>query len=278
MLKRTVTALIATLVLIPILVFSKTIVLPIAASIVILISLYEMFNCIGARSKLEMTVPAYIMGVSVPIYTKVCGDLKGIVPVLCTIMILYLVYLLSVSVLVFKKYTVYDAAMVFMTSVYIIGGVSSIVFLREMSETNIYLLAFIGAWMTDIFAYFTGRFFGKHKLCEPISPKKTIEGSIGGIIFCSISFVVFAFINSGMGQSIGYYITFAAVGIIASVVSQVGDLTMSLIKRQYNIKDFGKIFPGHGGRLDRFDSVIAVALILFVILSSLSSFGLITII
>ncbi len=278
MLKRTVTALIATMVLVPVLIFSKTAVLPIAASIVVLISLYEMFNCIGMKNKFAMTLPAYLIGIAVPIYAKYSEGAKAIVPTIFAVVMLYLVYLLAISVLIYKNYTVNDAAMVFITSIYIIGGVSSIVLLREMSESNIYLLVFVGAWITDIFAYFTGRFFGKHKLCEPISPKKTIEGSIGGIFFCSIAFVIFAFINSGAGQSVGYYITFALVGIIASVVSQIGDLTMSLIKRQYKIKDFGKIFPGHGGMLDRFDSVIAVALTLFIILSALESFGLITII
>ena len=278
MLKRTITALVATVVLIPILIFSKTIALPIAASIVILVSLYEMFNCIGMKNKMAMTLPAYVVGVALPIFAKYSAEIKAIMPAVLAVTMLYIVYLLAIAVLVYKKYTVNDAAMVLITSTYIIGGVSSIVFLREMSESNIYLLAFVGAWMTDIFAYFTGRLFGKHKLCEPISPKKTIEGSIGGIIFCSLSFVVFAFINAGAGQSLGYYITFALVGMIASVVSQIGDLTMSLIKRQYKIKDFGKIFPGHGGMLDRFDSVIAVALTLFIILSALESVGLITII
>lgn len=278
MLKRTITALIATMVLIPVLIFSKTVVLPIAASIVALISLYEMFNCLGMNNKLLMTLPAYVIGGSLPIFAKYMPNEKEITSMILAVVMLYLVYLLAISVLAYKKYTINDASMVFITSVYIIGGVSSIVFLREMSESNIYLLVFVGAWITDIFAYFTGRLFGKHKLCEPISPKKTIEGSIGGIFFCALSFVIFALINYGISQPAGYYIIFALVGVVASIVSQIGDLTMSLIKRQYKIKDFGKIFPGHGGMLDRFDSVIAVALTLFIILSALENFELITII
>ena len=266
------------MVLVPVLLLSKTVVLPIAASIVVLISLFEMFNCIGMKSKLLMTLPAYAIGIAVPICAKFMHYEKNIVSMIFAVVMLYLIYLLAISVLAYKKYTVNDAAMVFVTSIYIIGGISSIVFLREMSESNIYLLVFVGAWMTDIFAYFTGRLFGKHKLCEPISPKKTIEGSIGGIFFCALSFVIFALINNGIGQSAGYYVTYALVGVVASVVSQIGDLTMSLIKRQYKIKDFGKIFPGHGGMLDRFDSVIAVALTLFIILSALEAFGLINII
>ncbi len=278
MLKRTITALVATAVLIPILIFSKTYVLPIAATIVIVISLYEMFNCIGLKDKFAMTLPAYLIGAGLPIVGKYADGAEIIIPLICALILLYLLYVLAVAVLVHKNYTINDAFGVFSTSVYIIGGVTSIVFLREMSDSNIYLLAFLGAWMTDIFAYFTGRLFGKHKLCEEISPKKTIEGSIGGIVFCSVSFVVFALITLGTKQPIGEYLIFAAVGVVISVVSQVGDLSMSLIKRHYGIKDFGKIFPGHGGMLDRFDSVIAVSLALFIILFALKSFGILTLV
>ena len=150
------------MVLVPVLLLSKTVVLPIAASIVALISLFEMFNCIGMKSKLLMTLPAYAIGIAVPICAKYMHYEKNIVSMIFAVVMLYLIYLLAISVLAYKKYTVNDAAIVFITSIYIIGGISSIVFLREMSESNIYLLVFVGAWMTDIFAYFTGRLFGKH--------------------------------------------------------------------------------------------------------------------
>ena len=99
-----------------------------------------------------------------------------------------------------------------------------------------------------------------NKLIEDVSPKKTIEGSIGGIVFCSVSFVVFGIIIQLITGRSANVLFLALSGIIVSVISQVGDLIMSVIKRHYNVKDYGKIFPGHGGMLDRFDSVLAVSL------------------
>ena len=159
-----------------------------------------------------------------------------------------------------------------MTTIYIACGFLSIQFIKEMAEYT-YLLVFVGAWITDIFAYFVGRMFGKHKLCEAISPKKTIEGSIGGTIFCSVAFLIFGIIMLNGAGGVKEYVTLSIVGVIISFVSQIGDLSMSLIKRHYGIKDFGKIFPGHGGMLDRFDSILAVSTTLFVVISVLKLFN-----
>jgi phosphatidate cytidylyltransferase len=119
--------------------------------------------------------------------------------------------------------------------------------------------------MTDIFAYFTGYFFGKHKLIPEISPKKTIEGSIGGILFCILAFLLFGLIVSAQTTTVPNYIGLGALGLLVSVFAQIGDLFASLLKREHNIKDFGNIFPGHGGIMDRFDSVIAVCPLLLIV-------------
>ena len=276
MLKRLITAIVGCVVLLPVLIFSGTYVLPIAVTIVTLIGLFEMFKCIGVHKKLTITLPAYFIAGILPTVVKLQKGEGTIMGIICALSMLYAIYLLSISVFDHKNVTFHEASLVFMTGLYIIGGFSSIVFLRELSD-NIYLLVFIGAWITDIFAYFSGRLFGKHKLCEEISPKKTVEGSIGGIVFCALSFVLFAFVTKGFSEGIGYYLIYAAVGIVISIVSQIGDLSMSLIKRYYKIKDFGKLFPGHGGILDRFDSVLAVSLVLFIILSTLESLNIIII-
>jgi phosphatidate cytidylyltransferase len=119
-------------------------------------------------------------------------------------------------------------------------------------------LVYIIAFGTDTFAYFTGKLFGKHKLYPQVSPNKTIEGAIGGIIGCTlISIFYFNYL------SINKYIYIIIFSVYASVFSMVGDLTASKIKREFGIKDFGNFLPGHGGMLDRFDSLLFVAPIVY---------------
>ena len=273
MLKRVITAIVAVIILLPILWFSNTFVFPAAIALVTCISLFEMFSCIGFKNKLSVTFPAYLIGIALPFLGKTAGEINSILPLICAVIFVYILYLMMLAIFKHEEYTLNSLAMCYMIAIYIVGGFSSIQFLRNMSvNNNIYLLVFIGAWITDIFAYFTGVLWGKHKLCKAISPKKTIEGSIGGIFFCAISFVLFGVFNLDTEMTIGKIALLAGVGMIVSIVSQIGDLSMSLIKRHYGIKDFGKIFPGHGGMLDRFDSIIAVSLMLFILVSALNMF------
>jgi phosphatidate cytidylyltransferase len=232
-----------------------------------------MFSCLGFQKQILVTLPSYIIGAALPYLGKLAGGIYPILFPVCAIMFIYILYLMILAVFKHDKYSLNDLAMCYMTSLYIIGGFSSVQFLRDMNtENNIYLLVFIGAWITDIFAYFTGMLLGKHKLCEAISPKKTIEGSIGGVVFCALAFILFAVFALDTEITLWKCAILAGAGIIISIVSQIGDLSMSLIKRHYGIKDFGKIFPGHGGMLDRFDSIIAVALTLFILISALNAY------
>ena len=147
-------------------------------------------------------------------------------------------------------------------------GFNAIVYVHDYEPGGeyIYLIAFLGAWITDIFAYFCGMLLGrggKHKLIPDVSPKKTVEGSIGGTVFCMIAMVIFGLIVNRISDGLhANYLFLVIGGFLAAIVSQIGDLCMSVIKRTYGIKDYGKLFPGHGGMLDRFDSVIAVSIVL----------------
>lgn len=140
---------------------------------------------------------------------------------------------------------------------YITFFMGSLTMIRNEYGVFALLLAFICAWITDTGAYFTGRFLGKHKLIPTVSPKKTVEGAIGGTIFCVIIVLIYV---HGLGlvksESIIYTIIFA---VLTSVLSQLGDLVASSVKRDANIKDFGNLLPGHGGLTDRFDSVMFIA-------------------
>ncbi len=124
-----------------------------------------------------------------------------------------------------------------------------------------FVLVLATPWMADAGAYFAGTFLGKHKLCPNISPKKTIEGFIGGIVFCIATAIIIGVIFENLIYSAVTinYTALIVVGILDSIISVIGDLSFSLIKRYNNIKDYGSIFPGHGGMLDRCDSVIFTA-------------------
>lgn len=138
------------------------------------------------------------------------------------------------------------------------------------NEQGILYLAFLlgSAWWSDIGGYFTGMLFGKHKLCPEISPKKTVEGLIGGLVFAVLGNIgLMALINSLSAQGIGYLtnpltLHFGRICLLTpllALLSVVGDLSFSIIKRTYGIKDYGNLMPGHGGVLDRFDSVLFIA-------------------
>ena len=162
----------------------------------------------------------------------------------------------------------------FTTCAYVITGFVSIIQLRNMKFGEItYLLVFIAPWVSDTFAYFCGRLFGRHKLIPSVSPKKTVEGAIGGVVFCIIGCTVYRLILGNFYDSLPPYWVFAILGFVVAIVSQVGDLIFSLIKRRYDLKDYGKIFPGHGGVLDRFDSVIASAPLILIVCETLVFFS-----
>lgn len=113
---------------------------------------------------------------------------------------------------------------------------------------------------SDTFALFAGMLFGKHKLAPYVSPKKTVEGSVGGLAGAVFGLLLVKWIAYGAAGVV--YMTYWQVllfGVLGSVISQIGDLSFSVIKREYGIKDYGKLLPGHGGILDRFDSVAFVA-------------------
>ncbi len=124
-----------------------------------------------------------------------------------------------------------------------------------------FVAVFALPWMADAGGFFIGAALGKHKLCPNISPKKTVEGAIGGIAFCVLSAVIvgFLFRFCFMPEVKFNFIALVVLGIIDAPLSIVGDLSFSLIKRSCKIKDYGSIFPGHGGMLDRFDSIIFTA-------------------
>lgn len=163
----------------------------------------------------------------------------------------------------------------FFLSIFIPLAMSTFIRLRNMDQWRFYIaLPLIISFLSDSFAYFVGRALGKHKLAPELSPKKTVEGAVGGVIGATLStmlagWVFFTF----FGLPVPRYGVLALYGALGSVVSQLGDLSFSCIKREYGIKDFGNLLPGHGGVLDRFDSVIFCAPLVELLLAFLPVVG-----
>ena len=141
----------------------------------------------------------------------------------------------------------------------------SLIRMFTMSENGAFhlVIPLLAAWGSDTCALFAGMAFGKHKLAPVISPKKTVEGAIGGVVGAAVL--------TDLTLSVPLCL---AAGILGAVLGQIGDLSFSIVKRKSGIKDYGKIFPGHGGVLDRFDSVIFVAPLVELLLHLFSNLGL----
>lgn len=163
--------------------------------------------------------------------------------------------LLIYVVLKKNKFTFDDVGFLLVSVFYVGVGFYYFMATREATDGLLYIVfALVVVWSTDSGAYFVGRKLGKHKLWPEISPKKTIEGFVGGIVIAVIAAVIFEWIS---GLEVKWTVLLI-VTVIASVIGQLGDLVESAIKRHYGVKDSGNILPGHGGILDRFDSLLFV--------------------
>lgn len=257
MIKRIITAIVALLVFVPIVIYSETVIFNIFIALCSLAGVYEMLSCIGLKKKYYISLPSYLLAAVLPFVTD--GGLEGAF----TAFAVYLFFLLFVSV--FLNSSLEEITRAFTLVFYVvISFLCMLALRRQEGGEHLFYLIFIGAWVTDTFAYFCGFLFGKHKLIPKISPKKTVEGAVGAVIFCVIAFLVYAFVLNKMSICANY-LAFGITGLVVSPISQLGDLAASLIKRRFDIKDYGNIFPGHGGILDRFDSVIAVSMLMFVL-------------
>lgn len=174
---------------------------------------------------------------------------------------LSIVYLLLQMVFHKKSFTLNDIALTILGIIYIPFLLSFLFLVRFLENGFEYVwLIFIGTCSTDICAYFIGKFFGKTKLMPEISPNKTVAGAVGGAIGSVIFTTLFGvlYINGYEGLNIPYY-HFIILGFLCGTISQLGDWSASAIKRNVGVKDFGHIMPGHGGLLDRIDSLLFVA-------------------
>lgn len=177
------------------------------------------------------------------------------------IMLWLAICVMTCSIYIFKidQRKIEDAMATILGIVYIVFFSYHVVLVDRTGEYSILIwLVLISAFCTDIFAYFSGYFFGKHKLAPVLSPKKTIEGAIGGTLGSVLCCTVFGCIAVPE-----IWMHCLIIGIIASILSQCGDLTASAYKRKMGIKDYGNLIPGHGGVMDRVDSVLFTAPVVY---------------
>lgn len=179
--------------------------------------------------------------------------------------ILFILLLMTFYVFSFPKHKTEEIAIVFFGLFYVGILLSYIYQVRGLDDGAIIVwLIFIGAWGSDTCAYCVGMLFGKHKFFPKLSPKKSVEGHIGGVVGAALIGFIYGIIFQDRITVISNpQVAFAIISAAASVISQIGDLAASAIKRDYDIKDYGKLLPGHGGILDRFDSIIFTAPVVY---------------
>ncbi len=267
---RVISSVVALVIGVSVIVGISTPVFPIFVAFLSVTAANEIMKVAGVKSNL-IIVPASVFSAVIPMYVGVMDKVKYNIPI-DAVLVLYCIMILSFTLKTHKKTKFEQFAITLYASVFIPYAFSCVIMIGRVYNTyadvykfaeGIYLLFFslFCAFLTDTFAYFVGRKFGKHKMAPVISPKKSVEGAIGGFVL-SVAFniAVFAGVNKWIfhGETAISFVFIIVMSVILSGVSMLGDLTASLLKRNYGIKDFGKIMPGHGGVMDRFDSCVFV--------------------
>lgn len=271
--KRTITGVITLPVLAIILIFSNTIIMDIFTAIIACISMYEYFHCFKSTNKAN---PSQYLGYIYCILIAFTHfvDERLLTSIIIAIIPVSLVVLFAELVLSKGKKTVTDIAVTMLGICYIPLMLIYLSLVRDMELDHglngkiLIWFVLIASWGSDIFAYFIGRHFGKHKLTA-VSPNKTVEGAVAGVVGAILLGILFAILcNTIWGVGINYLLIGCIMAIL-SIVGQIGDLAASSIKRYCEIKDFSELIPGHGGMLDRIDSIIFVLPFAFILFSLL---------
>lgn len=236
--------------------FAPPIAMPIVISILSMIGVHEVLWSTGFVKNIKLSAYSIILAGLIPFWTYF-GE--GTFSALCAIFVYFtLVFVEAIS----SHYTVTMEKMggAFFFATLIPYFLSSFIRLDQMEGGKYLILTpLVAAFLSDSFALFGGMLFGKHKLAPELSPKKTVEGAVCGFLGAGVSMAVYGLVMQFQFQLQVNYPLLVLYGLVGSVVSQLGDLSFSYIKRQYQLKDFGNLLPGHGGVLDRFDSVIFCA-------------------
>lgn len=236
----------------------------IAIFLVSLIGLYEFYKAFKAKGVKPVYVLGYLYTLLVPVavFLKPSNALE--IPVnganiFPAVQVIIMLLLLTMMVVAHKKVTPLDGAITLLGAFYVPFLFSFFVLTRNMTDgLALLIIGILGSVAADTFAIFAGLLWGKKKLIPEISPKKTVAGSVGSFVGSTIAMVIYGLIlhYGGLMEEPVSVLHFAILGVIMGGTSQIGDLSASAMKRYCGIKDFGNLIPGHGGILDRFDSML----------------------
>lgn len=262
-LKRVITTILGLPIVALVFTYANTYIIGAIIAIASIISMYEYFGAIKKVAK-----PIQIIGYLSNIIIILAAFLETnqimqiiVLGIPCILLILFLKVIITNMKTTFK-----DVAYTITGILYIPLFLMFLELIRCMENGKIlFAYAFVISWSTDIFAYIIGRNFGKHTFSK-ISPKKSIEGCIAGIVGAICMSLIYIFISNKFCGTDYLYIVIAIISAVLSIISQIGDFVASTIKRFVDLKDYGNLLPGHGGMLDRIDSLIFIAPFLYIIM------------
>ena len=260
MAKRLISALVGVVILFSVYFLKNDVVFNIAVVIVSMIGLNEFYHAVRQINIKPVEWVGYICCLLLGLIGFVSESV--LLPFLVLIMPISFAIISLVATMSDLKINFIDIACTLMGIIYVPLMFAFLILLWQMKNGYLFVwFVFGGAWMTDIFAYLVGKAIGKHKFSKT-SPNKSIEGCIGGLIGSSLFYGIYSYyLNTNFLAQTNVELNIALMtflGVIISAIAQIGDFSASAIKRHCKIKDFGKIMPGHGGVLDRFDSIIMI--------------------
>ncbi len=231
--------------------------LNIAIALISALSVYEIISALGLSKNYILLVPSLVFSIALPFIEQLL--------MLQTAYFAYTVVMFGALIVYHKLVTFRELGVIYSMALMIPTALQTIIEIRSSGGAHgmfYVIIAIASAWIADTGAWLFGTLFGKHKLCPNISPKKTVEGVIGGFVLNIAAMLLFGYLFEIVYYQRSVTVSFISLLIIAvcgTGTAILGDLSFSLIKRSCHIKDFSEMIPGHGGILDRFDSVIFTA-------------------
>ncbi len=270
MLTRIIVAVIGLPLFLAVIFFAPVWVYGIVVGVIAGLSAWELLRAVGGVNK-RMHIVSSLFALSMPILSTIY-DAGAVFTVMVFLLFAAMLCELMHSVSHEKGLKLETVALCILAGAVMPLMLTSLVKLAQREHGVVYaLLPFVAAFLSDSGAYFVGIFFGKHKLCPRLSPKKTIEGAAGGLATTIAAMLIFGLVLKAIGYEVNFPIM-AVYGLFGSAACQLGDLSFSAIKRLYGVKDYGNLLPGHGGMLDRFDSMIFCGPVVLFIVSLLPVF------